>query len=93
MQNMFVNAYKSLDQYDEYLPFSTWLYTIAKNQFCNHYQHKKRLHESKLIESEIDDPQMRKNGIRKSSSHLILRVLFCCFQKSRGKILNLESLW
>ncbi|MDR2868676.1 MAG: sigma-70 family RNA polymerase sigma factor [Bacteroidales bacterium] len=55
VQNTFVNAYKFLDQYDEHLPFSTWLYTIAKNQFCDHYRHRKRLHEVELIESEIDD--------------------------------------
>ncbi|HEU5114301.1 MAG TPA: sigma-70 family RNA polymerase sigma factor [Candidatus Paceibacterota bacterium] len=50
LQDIFIKAYENLNDFDQSLPFSSWIYRIAHNESIDHLRRKKRFGAS------LDDP-------------------------------------
>ncbi len=50
LQDIFIKAYENLNDFDQNLPFSSWIYRIAHNESIDHLRRRKRFGAS------LDDP-------------------------------------
>lgn len=49
LQNIFLKVYLNLNSFDDYLKFSSWIYSIARNQIISNYRKNKVRPEGNLI--------------------------------------------
>ncbi|MDR3571596.1 MAG: sigma-70 family RNA polymerase sigma factor [Candidatus Pacebacteria bacterium] len=79
LQESFIKAYINLNDYDQSLPFSAWLYRIARNETFSHYRRQKnrpRVLESadeEMFERVADDLNIEHEA-NKTSAHAAVRA-------------------
>lgn len=82
LQEVFIKTYQNLNDFDQNLKFSSWIYRITHNQVISHYRKQKEtlsLEDNELIfqklKSEVNIPEEIDKKILKESIHKLLKKL------------------
>ena len=83
LQEIFIQAYKNLNDFDQSLKFSSWIYRIAHNKTIDHYRRREarpkilEAKENEILLSLIEDKKHFQDEVeRKMLAHSINKVLF-----------------